>query len=127
MTDQLTAALAPYGLRREHRSSRRPGCTRCGTTRPRFGSAGTATPTSVSVHGTTAVGWSIVDGELKLDVTVPPAATVHVPTADPEGVRGLPVREAAGVRVVHAEFGTLVCRLTSGEFPFTSELQQEST
>jgi alpha-L-rhamnosidase len=59
-----------------------------------------------------------------MDVTVPPGATatVHVPTADPGGVReqDLPVREAAGVQVVHVESGTLVCRLTSGDFHFTA-------
>jgi hypothetical protein len=43
-------------------------------------------------------------------------------TADPGGVRerGLPVRETAGVRGIHVEPGTLVCRLTSGDFPFTA-------
>jgi alpha-L-rhamnosidase len=71
-----------------------------------------------------------VDGVLKLDVTVPPGATatVHVPTSDSTEVRerGLPVREATGVRVVHVEPGVLVCRLTSGDFHFTATTRQES-
>ena len=98
--------------------------------RPRPGRLTHASARYESVRGTTATGWSIVDGTLKLDVTVPPGATatVHVPTADPGGVRerGVPVREATGVRVVHSEPGTLVCRLTSGEFHFTSAAPQES-
>jgi alpha-L-rhamnosidase len=98
--------------------------------RPRLGHLDRAGARYESVRGTISVGWSRVDGVLKLDVTVPPGATatVHVPTADPGGVRerGSPVREATGVRVVHSEPDTLVCRLTSGEFHFTSELRQES-
>jgi alpha-L-rhamnosidase len=97
--------------------------------RPRLGGLGQAGARHESVRGRTSVAWSRVDGVLKLDVTVPPGATatVHVPTADPSGVRerGLPVREATGVRVVHVESGALVCRLTSGDFHFTSVAPQE--
>ena len=98
--------------------------------RPRLGHLRRAAARYESPRGATGVSWSRVDGVLKLDVTVPPGATatVHVPTADPGGVRerGLPVREATGVRVVHVEPGTLVCRLTSGDFHFTSAAPQES-
>ncbi|MEV7098942.1 family 78 glycoside hydrolase catalytic domain [Amycolatopsis sp. NPDC051045] len=92
--------------------------------RPRLGRLGRASARYESVRGTTSSAWSRVDGVLRMDVSVPPGATatVHVPTADPGGVRerDLPVREAAGVRVVHVEPGTLVCRLTSGTFHFTA-------
>lgn len=98
--------------------------------RPRLGHLGHAGARYESVRGTISTSWSRVDGTLKLNVTVPPGATatVHVPTADPGGVRerGLPVREAIGVRVVNVEPGALVCRLTSGEFHFTSAVPQES-
>lgn len=98
--------------------------------RPRLGTLRHAGARYESVRGTIGANWSRVDGVLKLDVTVPPGATatVHVPTADPASVRerGLPVREATGVRVVHVESGTLVCRLTSGDFHFTSAVPQES-
>jgi alpha-L-rhamnosidase len=98
--------------------------------RPRLGTLTSAGARYESVRGTIGASWSRVDGVLKLDVTVPPGATatVHVPTAEPAAVRegGLPVREATGVRVVHVEPGTLVCRLTSGEFHFTSAVPQES-
>jgi alpha-L-rhamnosidase len=98
--------------------------------RPRLGQLGHAGARYESVRGTISTSWSRVDGMLELMVTVPPGATatVHVPTADPDGVReqDSPVREATGVRVVHVEPGTLVCRLTSGEFHFTSAVPQES-
>jgi alpha-L-rhamnosidase len=93
--------------------------------RPRPGRLNQASARYESVRGTISTAWSRVDGVLTLDVTVPPGATatVHVPTADPSGVRerGLPVREATGVRVVHVEPGTLVCRLTSGDFHFIAQ------
>ncbi|GAB1510602.1 alpha-L-rhamnosidase [Actinophytocola sp. KF-1] len=92
--------------------------------RPRPGPLTRAGARYESVRGTVATGWSIEDGRFTLAVTVPPGATatVHVPTADPSSVRerGLPVREAAGVRVLHTEPGALVCLLTSGDFHFTS-------
>jgi len=92
--------------------------------RPRPGTLAWARASYESVRGTVRVAWTRVDGVLRLDVTVPPGATatVHMPTADPGGVRerGMPAREAAGVRIVGAEAGTLVCRLTSGDFHFTA-------
>lgn len=92
--------------------------------RPRPGRLRSASARYESVRGTVRTAWSIVDDVLRLAVTVPPGATatVHVPTADPAGVRerGLPVREATGVRVLHTEPGALVCLLTSGDFHFTS-------
>jgi alpha-L-rhamnosidase len=96
--------------------------------RPRLGRLNHAGARYESVRGTIRTAWSRVDGVLELDVTVPPGATatVHVPTPEPGGVReqGLPVREAAGVRVVHVEPGVLVCRLTSGDFHFTAAAPQ---
>ncbi|HEX6361261.1 alpha-L-rhamnosidase [Actinophytocola sp.] len=96
--------------------------------RPRLGRLNHAGARYESVRGTVATTWSRVDGVLKLDVTVPPGAnaTLHVPTPEPDSVRerGLPAREAAGVRIVRVEPGTLVCRLTSGDFHFTAAAPQ---
>jgi hypothetical protein len=95
-----------------------------GRTGHRLGRLDRASARYESVRGTVGTAWSRVDGVLGMDVTVPPGATatVHVPTADPGGVRerGLPVREAAGVRFGHVEPGMLACRLTSGDFHFTA-------
>nr|BFE30241.1 alpha-L-rhamnosidase [Actinomadura rugatobispora] len=92
--------------------------------RPRPGSLTAARAAYESVRGRAAAGWSVRDGLLQLAVTVPPgaAATVHIPTADPGGVRegGVPADEAEGVRVTGMEPGTLHCRITSGEFHFTA-------
>jgi alpha-L-rhamnosidase len=92
--------------------------------RPRPGRLRHASARYESARGTVRTDWSIVDGVLRLAVTVPPGATatVHVPTADPAGVRerGLSAREATGVRVLHTGPDVLVCQLTSGDFQFTS-------
>jgi alpha-L-rhamnosidase len=92
--------------------------------RPRPGRLTSASARYESVRGAVATSWTCKDDVFRLAVTVPPGATatVHIPSADPGGVRerGLPVREATGVRVLHTEPGVLVCLLTSGDFQFTS-------
>ncbi|GAA3934926.1 alpha-L-rhamnosidase [Actinomadura viridis] len=95
--------------------------------RPRPGRLTSARASYESVRGTVAAGWTLRDGVFTLEVTVPPgaSATVHIPTADPGGVRegGRPVAEADGVRIAGAEPGTLRCRVTSGEYRFTADVQ----
>jgi alpha-L-rhamnosidase len=92
--------------------------------RPRPGGLDWARAAYESVRGTVRTAWSRADGELRLEVGVPPGATaiVHVPAGDPGGVResGVPVADAAGIDVLGAEHGTLRCRVSSGDYRFTA-------
>ncbi|GAA2455158.1 hypothetical protein GCM10010191_87810 [Actinomadura vinacea] len=92
--------------------------------RPRPGGLAWARAAYESVRGTLRTAWTRADGELRLEVGVPPGATatVHVPTGDPEGVResGIPVAGAAGVTVPGTGPGTLLCRVASGDYRFTA-------
>lgn len=94
--------------------------------RPRPGDLASAEASHESVRGTVATRWTRRDGMFHLQVTVPPGATatVHIPADDPGGVTesGVPVAEAAGVRIVGTEPGELRCRTASGEYRFTAEL-----
>ncbi|MFG2091529.1 MULTISPECIES: family 78 glycoside hydrolase catalytic domain [unclassified Spirillospora] len=93
--------------------------------RPRPGALTWARAAYESVRGTVRTGWARADGELRLDVSVPPGATaiVHVPTGDPGGVHesGVPVAAAAGIQIIGTEPGALLCRVTSGDYRFTAE------
>ncbi|RSN71961.1 alpha-L-rhamnosidase [Actinomadura sp. WAC 06369] len=93
--------------------------------RPRPGGLEWARAAYESVRGTVRAAWSRTDGELRLEVGVPPGATatVHVPTGDPASVRegGTPVADAAGVTVLGTGPGTLLCRVTSGDYRFTAD------
>ncbi|MBE1530631.1 glycoside hydrolase family 78 protein [Actinomadura algeriensis] len=93
--------------------------------RPRPGGLAWARAAYESVRGPVRVGWRRADGELRLEVSVPPSATatVHVPTGDPESVResGSPVADAAGVTVLGTGPGTLRCRVVSGDYRFTAD------
>ncbi|MEU8797714.1 family 78 glycoside hydrolase catalytic domain [Spirillospora sp. NPDC048819] len=93
--------------------------------RPRPGTLTWARAAYESVRGTVRTGWARADGELRLEVSVPPGATaiVHVPTGDPGGVResGVPVAGAAGIQIIGTEPGALLCRVTSGDYRFTAE------
>ncbi len=92
--------------------------------RPRPGGLDWARASYESVRGTVRTAWARADGELRLEVSVPPGATaiVHVPAGDPGGVResGVPVADAAGIDVLGAEHGTLRCRVSSGDYRFTA-------
>ncbi|SNS43411.1 alpha-L-rhamnosidase [Actinomadura meyerae] len=92
--------------------------------RPRPGELDWARAAYESVRGTVRTAWARADGELRLEVAVPPGATaiVHVPAGDPGGVRegGVPVAEAAGVEVLGTEPGALRCRVSSGDYRFTA-------
>ncbi|GAA1797344.1 family 78 glycoside hydrolase catalytic domain [Actinomadura chokoriensis] len=92
--------------------------------RPRPGGLDWARASYESVRGTVRTAWERADGELRLEVSVPPGATaiVHVPTGDPGGVResGVPVAAAAGIDVLGTGAGTLQCRVASGDYRFTA-------
>ncbi|MEU5878577.1 family 78 glycoside hydrolase catalytic domain [Spirillospora sp. NPDC047279] len=93
--------------------------------RPRPGDLTWARASYESVRGTVRAAWTRADGVLALELSVPPgsAAVVHVPTGDPGGVResGVPVADAAGVQVAGTGPGTLLCRVTSGDYHFTAD------
>jgi alpha-L-rhamnosidase len=79
-----------------------------------------------SIRGKIKSGWQI-DGDLfKLSVTIPPntTATVELPSADPSRVLegGCPLNNASGVTFSHAEGGTAVFEIQSGDYAFTSPL-----
>jgi alpha-L-rhamnosidase len=97
--------------------------------RPRLGELTWARATYESVRGTVRTAWTREDGEFRLEVTVPPGATatVHLPAADPARVRegGVPVAEADGVRILGGGPGELRCHVTSGDFRFTADLNEE--
>ncbi|WP_329521302.1 alpha-L-rhamnosidase [Spirillospora sp. NBC_01491] len=94
--------------------------------RPRPGGLTWARASYESVRGTVSTAWTREGGGFRLEVSVPPGASavVHIPAADPGGVResGIPAAEAAGVRIVGTEPGALRCRVTSGEFRFTADV-----
>ncbi|WP_307796991.1 family 78 glycoside hydrolase catalytic domain [Actinomadura barringtoniae] len=96
--------------------------------RPRLGELTWARATYESVRGTVATAWTREDGGFALEVTVPPGATatVHIPAADPAAVRegGVPAAEAAGVRILGSEPGTLRCHVTSGDYRFTADYRR---
>ncbi|SRR6266498_1841570 len=102
MTDQLSTTVAPYGLRCEHRVE----------------------PLGVGTHAP-LLSWRLTSARRG---DTPAGHRVVVSTRDETvwdsgDLAG--VREATGVRVVHVEPGVLVCRLTSGDFHFTSAVPQE--
>jgi alpha-L-rhamnosidase len=75
-------------------------------------------------RGTVSCGWTLADGELRLDVAVPPgsAATLVVPTGDPGGVRedGRRLSGAPGIEITGAGAASLTVRLASGRYRFTA-------
>jgi alpha-L-rhamnosidase len=77
-----------------------------------------------SPRGMVRTRWERHRGELTLTVDVPPgaSATVHVPTTAPDAVRegGTPVATSAGVDVLGTGDGSLLCRVGSGHYAFTS-------
>lgn len=82
-----------------------------------------------SIRGRIATRWELADGELTLDVTIPPNTTAHVqiPCADPESLKegGRPVigsDELAGCRFSGLENGTALVQIGSGTYRFTSQM-----
>jgi alpha-L-rhamnosidase len=73
-------------------------------------------------YGRLASAWTLADGRLTLDVTVPPntSATVRLPGAARARVTesGQPLTAAAGVRSAHPDGDDLALELGSGEYSF---------
>ena len=81
-----------------------------------------------SVHGPIVSNWTCENGNLKLDVTIPPntSATVYVPTKDADSVTesGNPVAQAAGVKYLRTEYNAAVYAVGSGTYRFQSTLPE---
>ena len=75
-----------------------------------------------SIRGKIESGWSVVNGRLKFDVTIPAntTATVYVPAKDESNVTegGRPAAKAAGVQFLRMEGGAAVFEVTSGKYSF---------
>ena len=77
-----------------------------------------------TVRGTVRSKWSMSDGKLALEVTVPPntTATIHVPAAGDSEVTegGKPAREAEGLSFVEWRDGAAIFEAKSGSYSFGS-------
>jgi alpha-L-rhamnosidase len=75
-------------------------------------------------RGRITCAWRIADGQLGLQVSIPPGATarVRVPTADPATVRegGVPVARAPGLTVAGTSDRAVLCDTGSGSYEFTA-------
>ncbi|MEW6073791.1 MAG: alpha-L-rhamnosidase C-terminal domain-containing protein [Planctomycetota bacterium] len=75
-----------------------------------------------TIRGLVEVAWRREGGRLHLTVSVPPNATaeVHVPTADPAGIRegGRPAAAAEGVRLLRQGSRNAVFEVLSGSYEF---------
>src|SRR5262249_53010017 len=75
-----------------------------------------------SIRGRIESAWSVADGKLKFDVTIPPntTATVFVPAKEPASVResGGPAAASVGVKFVKFENGAAVFTVQSGKYSF---------
>ena len=84
-----------------------------------------------SIHGRIVSDWRLEDGVFTLDLEVPPntRATVHIPTAPPNGVTesGTPASKADGVRFKARENSVVVYEVGSGSYSFVSRVQQQQT
>lgn len=77
-----------------------------------------------TVRGPVTSSWAQEDGELQLDVEIPPGAEaeVRVPTTDAATVtvHGEPVSEAAGVELIEEGDSYALHETASGTYSFTS-------
>ena len=82
-----------------------------------------------SIRGRIVSDWRVVDGEFRLDLTIPAntTATVSLPIRDVAQVRegGRPVDRALGVRFIQVEGRRPVFEVTSGAYRFTGPLDRE--
>ncbi|WP_041730013.1 alpha-L-rhamnosidase [Conexibacter woesei] len=78
-----------------------------------------------SPRGPVRAGWELRDGELTLDVEIPPGAvgTVFVPGGDAAALResGRPLADVAGVRLDGIEGDRIVVHVDSGRYVFTHQ------
>jgi alpha-L-rhamnosidase len=77
-----------------------------------------------SIRGSIASSWSLKDGVLAMEVTIPAntTATVYMPAARADAVResGKPAAEAEGVKLLRFARGETVFDVQSGTYRFTS-------
>jgi alpha-L-rhamnosidase len=77
-----------------------------------------------SIRGRIASAWTIKDGTMTLDVTIPAnvTATVYVPAADAASVTesGKPAATAEGVKLLRSEAGQAVFAVQSGSYRFAA-------
>ena len=92
---------------------------------PRVGGGLTYAKASLrSIRGLIVSSWTLKDGLVTLDVTIPAntTATVYVPAAQADSVQesGKPAGQAEGVKLLRAENGEAVFEVQSGSYRFTS-------
>lgn len=92
---------------------------------PRVGGGLTSAGASLhSIRGLIASSWSLTDGGLTLDITIPAntTATVYVPAANVAAVQesGKPAAQAEGVKLLRAKAGEAVFEVQSGVYRFTA-------
>ena len=79
-----------------------------------------ARATQETVRGTVACGWSITDGRITVNATVPPGSTavLEIPTPEPDSVResDAPAAGRPGVLGVVPNAAGVTLRLTSGRY-----------
>ena len=77
-----------------------------------------------SIRGKIEVSWSVADGKVKLDVTVPAntTAAIYVPTKDAASVmeNAKPASKANGVNFLRMEGEAAVFKVTAGKYSFES-------
>jgi alpha-L-rhamnosidase len=97
---------------------------------PRLGGGLTAVAASYqSLRGRIASAWTIKDGTVTLDVTIPAnvTATVYVPAADAASVTesGKPAATAEGVKLLRTEAGQAVFAVQSGNYRFAAPANKQ--
>jgi alpha-L-rhamnosidase len=77
-----------------------------------------------SVRGKISSSWKLEDGQVVLELTIPPntTAAVHVPSTDGVSEGGRPVDEAEGVEFVRAGDGETVLSVGSGRYEFAGKV-----
>jgi len=93
--------------------------------RPRPGAGLTwAKATMHSIHGEMASGWTLNNGTLTIDVTIPTntSATVYVPAANAADVTesGKPAAQTQGIKFLRMEDASAVFEVPSGKYQFAA-------
>ena len=115
----LYSGVAGIALDPDH-----PGMTHVNI-RPQLTGPMTAAQAEVkSVHGRIASEWTIDEGHLSLNVTIPAntTASVVIPTVSPESIMesDAPLANAEGIHAVVTERGSTTIEVGSGSYRFTS-------
>lgn len=93
---------------------------------PRVGGGLTSASASwQSIRGKIASAWTVKDGALTLNITIPAntTATVYIPAAGAESVTesGKPADKAEGVKLLRTEAGETVFEVQSGSYTFATK------